>query len=406
MNRYLIIADDFTGANDTGVQMCRRGLNTSVIFAGRSIPADASSVVIDTESRGMEGETAYSVTAAALKQVDFFQYKYVIKKVDSTLRGNVAEETKAVDEAFGSELVIFAPALPDLGRTTINGRHHLKGVPILETELAKDPQKPVTEDNLRAIFEKVYHEPVTHVPLDTVRYGTIDFAGGRVFTFDAEKNSDLQSIIKAAKQTGRRILWVGTAAIADNIMEMESRTLPALGICASVSDVTRTQIKIAEANGVTLVQVPVHDILDEVCSESIYVSQVVENLRRGKDTILLSSSTYDRAELELSAAAGARKGMSIAEVSAYVQGLMGRMAKDILTQTEISGAFITGGDTAMGVLRSTGADGSNIQAELTVGIPMMRIVGGDLDGLRMVTKAGAFGREDAIIFAFRKLKEK
>jgi len=32
LNRYLIIADDFTGANDTGVQLKRRGINTNVVF--------------------------------------------------------------------------------------------------------------------------------------------------------------------------------------------------------------------------------------------------------------------------------------------------------------------------------------------------------------------------------------
>lgn len=32
MEGYLIIADDFTGANDTGVQLKKRGINTEVIF--------------------------------------------------------------------------------------------------------------------------------------------------------------------------------------------------------------------------------------------------------------------------------------------------------------------------------------------------------------------------------------
>ena len=45
MDRYLIIADDFTGANDTGVQLKRRGLRTSVIFAGRKPPEDEGCVV-------------------------------------------------------------------------------------------------------------------------------------------------------------------------------------------------------------------------------------------------------------------------------------------------------------------------------------------------------------------------
>ena len=143
LNRYLIIADDFTGSNDTGVQMKRRGLPTNVMFAGHPIPHDDSSVVIDTESRGMTGEGAGVVTDAAVAKVDFSGFKYIIKKVDSTLRGNVAEEVKAVDRAFGSELVIFAPALPDLGRTTEGGVHRLNGVPICSTELAKDPKKPV-----------------------------------------------------------------------------------------------------------------------------------------------------------------------------------------------------------------------------------------------------------------------
>ena len=36
---------------------------------------------------------------------------------------------------------------------------------------------------------------------------------------------------------------------------------------------------------------------------------------------------------------------------------------------------------------------------------MMRLMGGRADGLKMVTKAGAFGSPDAIKHAFRKLKD-
>ena len=40
-----------------------------------------------------------------------------------------------------------------------------------------------------------------------------------------------------------------------------------------------------------------------------------------------------------------------------------------------------------------------------MGIPMMRLIGGKAAGVKMVTKAGAFGTPDAINNAFRKLKE-
>lgn len=406
LNKYLIVADDFTGANDTGVQMRRRGLATNVMFAGRAIPADESSVVIDTESRGLTGEEAKAVTAKAVADVDFSAFKYVIKKVDSTLRGNVAEEVLAVDEAFGSELVIFAPALPDLGRTTEGGVHMLKGVRITETEIAKDPKKPVTEDNLAKILGKVYDEPVTYVSLDQIRSGEIALDQGRLYTFDATKNSDLQAVIGAAMATGKNVLWVGTAAMADNLMEMESKTYPALGIAASVSAVTCTQIKAAEDAGVVLVQVPVHDVLSGKVSTKPYIDATVESLLAGKDTILLSSSSYDRSELALSTEEGKKKGMEPWQVSEYVQGLMGAMAKEVFARANVSGVFLTGGDTAMGVLGTLEADGSAILAEIAVGIPMMRVVGGAMDGMKVVTKAGAFGKEDAILFAFRKLKEK
>lgn len=405
LNKYLIVADDFTGANDTGVQMRRRGLPTHVMFAGRKIPAGDHSLVIDTESRGMTGEEAKEATVKAVEEVDFSSFKYVIKKVDSTLRGNVAEEIFAVDRAFGSELVIFAPALPDLDRTTVDGVHRLKGIRITETELAKDPKKPVTEDNLAKILEKVYDEKVTYVPLDRIREGKIAFEG-RLFTFDAVLNSDLQAVIRAALATGKKILWVGTAAMADNLMEMENKTYPALGIAASVSSVTGVQIKTAEAAGVALISVPVHEVLAGKTGTKPYVDAVVKSLKDGKDTILLSSSSYDRAQLALSEEEGKKKGLETWQVSEYVQSLMGAMAKEIFEQAEVSGVFLTGGDTAMGVLESLKADGSSILSEIAVGIPMMRLVGGSMEGLKVVTKAGAFGKEDAILFAFRKLKEK
>ena len=88
LNKYLIVADDFTGANDTGVQMRRRGLATNVMFAGRKIPADDSSVVIDTESRGMTGEEAKAATAKAVAEVDFSSFKCVKVEENNTEKKN------------------------------------------------------------------------------------------------------------------------------------------------------------------------------------------------------------------------------------------------------------------------------------------------------------------------------
>lgn len=404
MNRYLIVADDFTGANDTGVQLKRRGVPTSVVFSSEFIASEGS-FVLDTESRALGPEEAAAAVRAGLKGVDLTAFGRVMKKVDSTLRGSVAAEIKAVDELYGSELVVFAPALPDLGRTTVGGVHLLKGIPITRTELAKDPKTPVTEDNITKLLEAVYDEPVTHISEDQVSAGEIDFSAGRVFTCDSATNADLRSVIQAAVATGKRTLWVGTAAMADHLLGVEVEVPPALAVVASVSAVSREQVNFAAGEGIPLVSVPIPELLTGEQKMETYVAQTVALLKEGKDAILASSASCNRAELDRSVAVGEKLNMTREQVSGYTQMVMGRMTRAILEQTPISGMFLTGGDTALGFFMEARSLGSSIVTEIAVGIPMMRLSGGPFAGLKVVTKAGAFGKEDAITFALRKLKE-
>ena len=404
MNRYLIVADDFTGANDTGVQLKRRGVPTSVVFSSDFIASEGS-FVLDTESRALGPEEAAAAVRAGLKGVDLTAFGRVMKKVDSTLRGSVAAEIKAVDELYGSELVVFAPALPDLGRTTVGGVHLLKGIPITRTELAKDPKTPVTEDNITKLLEAVYDEPVTHISEDQVSAGEIDFSTGRVFTCDSATNADLRSVIQAAVATGKRTLWVGTAAMADHLLGVEVDVPPALAVVASVSAVSREQVNFAAGEGIPLVSVPIPELLTGEQKMETYVAQTVALLKEGKDAILASSASCNRAELDRSVAVGEKLNMTREQVSGYTQMVMGKMTKAILEQTPVSGMFLTGGDTALGFFMEARSLGSSIVTEIAVGIPMMRLSGGPFAGLKVVTKAGAFGKEDAITFALRKLKE-
>ncbi|MEG2018700.1 MAG: four-carbon acid sugar kinase family protein [Clostridium sp.] len=257
MSRYLIIADDFTGANDSGVQLKRRGIETDVLFSTELMTSNSNSYVIDTESRGMKGEEAYKCVYDTAYNINLEEFKYVIKKVDSTLRGNIPEEIKGLDDVFKSELIIFTPALPDLNRTTVNGVHKLNNIPITETELARDPKKPVTEDNLSKILEKVFLEEITHVCIDDIEKEEFDFSKGRIFSFDSVTNRHMQRVIRKAIATDKKIMWVGTAAIVENLMEVERKTTPSMAMVGSVSSVTRGQVKYAEEKGLTLLKIPI-----------------------------------------------------------------------------------------------------------------------------------------------------
>jgi uncharacterized protein YgbK (DUF1537 family) len=414
MNHYLVIADDFTGSNDTGVQIRRRGIPVSVVFSGLGVTG-RESCVLDTESRGLSEDEAFRKVRSEAGQIPFKDFAQVFKKIDSTLRGNIGAETRALDECYKPELIVFAPALPDLGRTTVNGIHRLNGTPITRTEPARDPKTPVKIDDIRQILSRAFPgETVTHVDLDAVRGGNIDLlkdlqggrlSGGRIFSFDAAANTDLRAIVRAVLAGGKRVLWVGAAALADSLLSVERPLPPALAVIASLSSVTRGQVLYAEKQGVSLVRAPLHDVLDRKVQPEDTADQAVTLLAEGKDVILLTSSTYSEDEYRKAEDSARRQGLSAGAMSAFTQGLMGNLALRVLEGAEISGLFLSGGDTAMSCFESAGALGSRIITEIAAGIPLMRLIGGRYEGLKVVTKAGAFGKEDAVFYGLRKLRE-
>lgn len=401
MYRYLIVADDFTGSNDTGVQLKRRGINTNVVFSSETINTDLSSFVIDTESRAMPEDEAYKKIENILRDVDFLKFEYVLKKVDSTLRGNIAKEIKAVDDVYKSDLIIFAPAFPNLKRTTVNGIHMLNNVRITHTEMARDPKTPVKEDNINLLIKHEFNEEIHHIYLRDVRKGKIDFSRGRIYTLDAETNEDLITIVQKGIGSNKKVLWVGSAGLADGILKVNTNVNPAIAVVGSISEVSKNQLHYAVANNNALVKINIGRLLESNDISSI-VREVLEKINQGLDVIIASS--YERQDYDKDIQLGQTLSYSKEEVSVFTQRILGKIIAEVLEASKISGLFLTGGDTAIGVIEELDANGSSIEQEIMTGIPLMTLRGGRCDGLKVITKAGAFGEINAIDYCLRKLK--
>jgi uncharacterized protein YgbK (DUF1537 family) len=359
LNSYLVVADDFTGANDTGVQIRRRGIPVRVVFSAEEITgrnADRlksheelrESCVLDTESRSLPEQEAFQKLSSEAEKISFQTFSQVIKKVDSTLRGNIGAETRGLDQCYKPELIIFAPAFPDLGRTTVNRIHCLDGTPVSQTELAGDPKTPVRNDDIQKIMAGAFAgEKVIHIGLDALRGGTFRLEGSRVFCFDAVTNKDMETIAKIVLASEKRVLWVGAAALVDNLLNVERYIPPALAVAASLSSVTRGQILFAEKQGISLVKAPLYDILEKTVNPEEIAKEAIALLKEGKDVILLSSSTYSEEEYRKTEASVSRAGLSSAAMGAYTQKVMGSIVALVLGEAKISGLFLTGGDTAI-----------------------------------------------------------
>lgn len=116
---YAVIADDLTGAGDTGVQFARAGLRTRALIGAWSVHAvqGADVVVINTESRALEPEEAYERIARTAAELRAAGAIPIYKKIDSTMRGRVGAELDALLDMFGLDMAIVSPAFPDNGRT-------------------------------------------------------------------------------------------------------------------------------------------------------------------------------------------------------------------------------------------------------------------------------------------------
>ncbi len=141
--KLLIVADDFTGACDTGVQFSKNHLKTIVITGNgnfrQSLPL-FDILAVNTDSRLDEREAAYGKAYSTGKIAASEGIRNVYKKLDSTMRGNIGAELAGLMDSLGMQLAFVVPALPKYGRTTLNGMVYINGVCLKRLNLPWIPE--------------------------------------------------------------------------------------------------------------------------------------------------------------------------------------------------------------------------------------------------------------------------
>ena len=101
MLRLLMIADDFTGALDTGVQLAAHGIPTQVVVGQADLSACSSTVlVVDTETRHLPAAKAAKAVEELTRSAVENGVGCIYKKTDSALRGNIGAELAALLSAL------------------------------------------------------------------------------------------------------------------------------------------------------------------------------------------------------------------------------------------------------------------------------------------------------------------
>jgi uncharacterized protein YgbK (DUF1537 family) len=394
-----VIADDFTGALDTGVQFAKAGIATFVTasLAFDAVPQGTRVLVIDSQTRHCTPECAAKTVKALILDASLRGVRHIYKKTDSTLRGNVGAELCAAMETLKGEPVMFVPAYPLAGRTTLGGRQYVDGVPLSMTTFARDPQNPVRSSNIDGILRETGNMDLDF-DVKTIGVGTDDPLGNRqtVYVFDASTQDELEAAGDLIRRRGRLRLTAGCAgfaAVLAGLLEFQrsGTELPVLperviAINGSVHGLSQRQFGHAGPLGYHMAFLDGRQLLDLSYADTDEGKSFIDSAARALEhtgRLALSSVGPDEQRMP------ATQGQTIAA------GL-GRLVSGIVEAALPCTLVVFGGDTAYGVMQALGCTGLEPKGEIEAGVPLC-VMHCRAGRLPLITKAGGLGSPDVLI---------
>ncbi|MCP3728113.1 4-hydroxythreonine-4-phosphate dehydrogenase PdxA [Paraburkholderia sp. CNPSo 3272] len=412
--RLLVIGDDLSGTADCAVTCTHHGLRSVVNLGVESANAadDVDVLAVDTDTRRHAPAEAARTNAQAWHV--FAGGRRVYKKIDSTLRGNVAAEVAGLVPVAG--MAIVAPAFPQAGRTTRNGQQLIFGVPVEASEVWKNEHIKGKADLCSMLTEAGLH--VGQVTLDTVRAGVatvhsnlVEFQREQVqaVVCDSETDEDLATLATASA-TLSGVFWVGSAGLAAPLVrvlvESGSRSLDAgkksgglsmealpsqrgvLAVVGSMSSVSHQQVAAlrSNANGtVDFFEVNAQALVNPVSPATLALTAgVTEALCRGRHAVVALSQS---------------ERLPVADSASLARCLAERLAP---AAEHAGGLIATGGETARALLSTMGIESLEVVEEIERGVPLLAATYGGRT-LPVVTKAGGFGQPETLYRAWQRL---
>jgi uncharacterized protein YgbK (DUF1537 family) len=408
-----VIADDLTGALDTGIKFQALGIETEVILSInlKSLSLSSQVAVIDTETRHASAAEAYAAVRRAVEHCRDLGIRYFYKKTDSAMRGHIGSELSAMADALGQE-VVFVPALPQENRTTRNGIQYIDGIPVGESIFREDPLNPVTES---AIWRIVRQESAIDVRMvdESGRAWRAEEDPARqrpnaqtrragVAVYDAADDEAMARIAGELKAKAGVVAVAGCAGFARYFAEglpcrktagrPYKRAQHLVVVSGSLNAVTERQILHAAKNGACRVCLNAQqkfqsDYLETPAGRR-WLARVQAAAASRRVTVLdVCLPADERRAVRGNPVCSEASEKLVRRLSAIVQALV-RQAKD-------TAFMVVGGDTLFALIDGLNADHIQPICEIVQGTPLFQLMAED-ETLQIISKSGGFGAEDLI----------
>ena len=402
MIQLLIIADDFTGALDTGVKLSESGVRTKVVTRlDKDITSyDTDVLVVDTESRHLNPEEAYRTVYRVARAFVGSGVEWFFKKTDSGLRGNIGAELTALADGLGEKQLAFVPEFPSIGRITKNGVHYIDGVPVSESVFGIDLLNPVRFSRI----DEIIHDQ-SDVSVTGKNCEDLIVAEEGISVYDAETDKELHEIILSLKDQGVRIMagCAGAGAYLPELLSVEvsERAIPKLetplfAICGSINPVTVSQVEFARANGFAHFRLkPEQKLQDKFwqSQEGQLMFGIFREKIRNKESVVVDA--IDDGEGQATVQYGRELGFSVDEIRRRISHTLALLFKALFEEKAGGTLMIIGGDTLQECMVKIGIHEMEPICEMSQGVVLAKFSG---DGFEqyVLTKSGGFGEESLL----------
>jgi len=396
------MADDFTGALDTGVQFSNYGVHTVVTsdleFEFGETTDQIEVLVFNTETRYLSKSEAYEVVKKIALKAKDENIQYIFKKVDSALRGNVASELRALSDVFEDVSIPFLPAYPEQNRFSCEGILHIDSIPVSESVFGQDPYEPVTESHIPSLLLK---------EADLNTYITKNYKippkEERILLIESHTDEEMLSQGKDLLMNDALNITVGCAGFAKALATIIYKNratiqndinLPLLVVCGSVNPVTKKQIVFAEANGFERISLTMEQLWAKQYWDTVQGQENINQYLNIEQPFMFE--TYGNVSTD--------KGNQLSdqrnELRFRIGQSLGYLVKNLMSNGIKRTLLFTGGDTLYQSMRVLGITEIKPLKELFPGIVLGSIDFKD-EKHYIITKSGGLGNEDL----FMKLNE-
>lgn len=377
-----VIADDFTGAAEIGGIGLRHGLKV-IIETSVSGPVDADLLVIATDTRSMPGEIAKKEIEKVTRQLLSLSPKYIFKKLDSVLRGNIYDELIGQQTVSKKKRVLIVPANPHFDRIIENGIYYVSGIPLSETSFINDPEFPVKYSHVKKIIggdpEKLFsldvHDPL---PEEGIIIGNV--VDEQDLNAWADKSDD-QSVLGGGAGFFSALLQKEFPLNCQQFGKLFKSGSNALYIMGSTFPKGDGMMKKFGQAGIEMVNLPAA-LWDEK-NKALEVLKCAEKIVKGihANGLVVISTIYPDLMEEFPALT--------------IRKVMGQLVKEVFKLVRIDDLFIEGGATAFQILNDLNIRKLIPFREIDFGIIQMRVENDP--NLCVTTKPGSYVWPDFLI---------